>query len=111
MTLMLDLDPALVARAEAEAAREGTTVAQLVTQFVRERLSHSEDDPGAGAIARASAPPAATPVTQRAFPPLPVFDGGGFPPGVDPCSNASLSAAADAEEDEKYLRIARGELR
>ncbi|GJG85805.1 hypothetical protein tb265_09860 [Gemmatimonadetes bacterium T265] len=99
MTVTIDLDPALLARVEAQAAREGTTPAQLVGRIVETQLG------GAAAHAAASAP--AIPA-QRACPPLPVFDGGGFPPSVAPYRNAS--AAVDAEEDEKYLRFARGEL-
>lgn len=39
MTVTLDLDPALVARARAEAEREGTTLARFVEQLVATRLA------------------------------------------------------------------------
>lgn len=51
MTLTIDLDPALFARAEARAAREGTTLAQLV-----ERLVETQEDAKYLRIARGELP-------------------------------------------------------
>ncbi len=39
MTVTLDLDPALIAQAEAQAARAGTTLAQFVERLVKEEVA------------------------------------------------------------------------
>ena len=113
MTVTFNLDPALLARARTHAAREGRTVDDVVDEALRLVLDPDPPTPRTAPGERTDGP------DQRSGwlyedrdgrpLPFPVFHGGGFPPGVDPCSNASLFAAVEAEEDEKYIRIARGE--
>lgn len=112
MTLQLDLDPALVARAEAQAAHEGTTLARLVERMIERRLA---DVGGAnGARARgAEDEQAARPDSpvQRAVPPLPIFRSiADTAREIDWTSNASIYAFMYEEEDEKHLRFFRGQL-
>ena len=114
MTVTLNLDPAIVARMQAQATRERRTVEELVDQALR--LVLDPDSPtsrgAAGQQADAVDPRSGWLYEDRDGRPLvfPVFyGGGGFGPDVDPRSNASLLAAAEAEEDARYIRIARGE--
>lgn len=114
MTLTLNLDPAIVARMQAQATRERRTVEDLVDEALRLVL---DPDPPTSSSAAGQQTDAADRRSgwlyeDRDGRPLlfPVFyGGGGFGPDVDPCSNASLLAAAEAEEDARYIRIARGE--
>lgn len=114
MTATFNLSSAILARLEAQAARERRTVDDLVDEALR--LVLDPDSPTSG---REAGQPGA--VTHPRFGwlyedsdgrplPFPVFYGAEFPAGVDPSSNASLFAAADAEEGEKYTRFADGEL-
>ena len=75
MHTTLTLDDALAQRAREVAERENTTLARLLEEGLRLRLSTT---------------------------PLPVFHGGtGLAPGIDPLSNRSLFAAADEAERAK----------
>lgn len=132
MTVTLELDPTLIAQAEAQAARAGTTLAQFVERLVKEEV--------AGAVEQSTtdAHTAAAPVLEARYEdrngrPLPfpvlygargrepntepystatppqrsfhVFAAGtGVAQGVDPRRNASLLAAADAADDARVLR-------
>jgi hypothetical protein len=75
MKITLDINDQLLASAKALAARQRTTLAQLIEEGLQMRL-----------LARA--------VPRRGKPFLPVFKGrGGLVAGVDPLSNKSLLGA------------------
>lgn len=94
MRTTLELDQALVSRAQAEAARAGLPVDRFIEQLIERGLA---DRPRPTA-------------DEGPLPPLPVFRGGtGLMPGIDPLSNASLYEAMYAEEDARITRIAHGE--
>lgn len=79
MRTTLNLNDDLAQRAKEAAARERTTLTQLIEEGLRLRLRPAASRPTAG-------PPR-----------LPVYNGHrGLAPGVDPLSNEALRDAADA---------------
>ncbi len=76
--LTISLDENIVRQARIRAIGEGTSVSAKVREFLAQ-------------YANATAPPASVKRVK-----LPVFrGGGGFMPGIDPCSNKSMLDAAD----------------
>ena len=88
MRLTIDLDPALLARAEAEAARERATLSQLIGRLVEQGLATRPDPPASGA--RPPAAPSGWVVTYGGQPRL---------GGIDWTSNVSIYEAAELEYD------------
>lgn len=81
MKTTLDIDDSLVTKAKTMAARKRTTLTRLVEEGLRLRLNAPKRAPAGRVI-------------------LPVFaGGGGMRPGIDPCSNRSMLAAADGDVD------------
>ncbi len=79
MKTTLDIDDVLITRAKTAAARKRTTLTRLVEEGLRLRLAEPKREPAARVV-------------------LPVFaGGGGMRPGIDPCSNRSMLAAADGD--------------
>lgn len=114
MPLTLNLSPALIAQAEAKAAREGRTVEQFIEQLVERELDGHPASAGNGAERMGEQ------VDQRSGwlyedrdgrpLPFPVFYGGtGGPSDIDWLSNASIYAAMYEEEDERMRRWSSGE--
>jgi hypothetical protein len=80
MKTTLDLHDALVIEAKALAAKQRSTLTQLVEEGLRLRLQAAKQPAGSDAVK------------------LPVFKGrGGLKPGIDPTSNKSMFAAAGDE--------------
>lgn len=109
MNVTLDLDPAIRARAEARAAREGLTLVQLVERMLVAQLADADGGtPGDGREPPAAHDGGAAP--RGALGPLPVFERGtGGSRDIDWLSNASIYAAMYEEEDERVRRWASGE--
>lgn len=77
MRTTVTIDDNLLALAKERAREEDKTLGDLVESSLHYYLSRPRSAGG---------------------PPIPVFTGGGgFMPGIDPCSNASLFAAADGD--------------
>lgn len=114
MTDMLKLDPAILARAEAQAAREGRTVEQLIFEALDRVLDTqpATSDNEAGPHAHPAAPRSGWLYEDRDGRPLPfpVFYGGKpGESGIDWTSNASIYATLYEEEDERIRRWSTGE--
>lgn len=83
--LTIALDDHIVSLARQRAMQDGTSVSAQVRIFL-ERYAQGQD------ISQASTPADANPLS------LPIVSGrGGLLPGIDPCSNKSLLAAADED--------------
>lgn len=86
MRTTISIDDGLLKTAKMHAADRGITLGVLVEDGLREVLLKRGEAPEVG-------------------PPLPVHHGGGFPPGVDPTSNASLLDAIGDRDEEFERRI------
>ncbi len=79
MRTTVTIDDRLLDRAKDRAAERGATLGEVVEASLQAFLAQPRPGPG---------------------PELPVFTGGGgFLPGIDPTSNASMFEAADAQGD------------
>ena len=80
MKMRLDIDNDLLTRAMTVAIRQGTGLTRLIEEGLELRIQ-SQDDAG-----------------SERFLAVPVYHGrGGRIAGIDPCSNASMLDAADAQ--------------
>ena len=86
MRTTISIDDGLLKTAKVRADERGITLGALVEDGLRHILMNSEE-------------------TLTVGPPLPVHHGGGFAPGVDPTSNASLFDAIGDREEEFERRI------
>jgi len=82
MKTTLDIDDRLLVEAKALAARERKSLTKLIEEGLSLRLRPKQASAGKVKID--------LPVSRK---------GGGFAPGIDPCSNKSMFAAADADDD------------